>query len=82
MNRILAVKRLANQIISRLDLTPPIDLDILYQYFDVELIYERNQHGIEAYSELKSDLKVIINPELNSYEPRRKIMPVSETHQY
>lgn len=42
MNRILAVKRLANQIISRLDLTPPIDLDILYQYFDVELIWNRS----------------------------------------
>lgn len=72
MNRISAVKRLANQIISRLNLTPPIELDLLYQYFDVELIYERNQHGIEAYSELKNDLKVIINPELNSYEPRRR----------
>lgn len=72
MSRITAVKKLANGIISSLGLTPPVDLNLLYQHFEIDLVYEDNYLGIEAYSELNNKPKVVINPELTSYEPRRR----------
>ena len=72
MNRIANVKKRANKIISSLGLTPPVDLNLLYEYFNIDLVYESNYFGIEAYSELNKNCKVVINPELISYEPRKR----------
>lgn len=72
MNRIAIVKKLANKIISKLKLIPPVDLELLYEYYGIDLVYESNYLGIEAYSELKKKPKVVINPELTSYVPRKR----------
>lgn len=78
MNRLAAVKKLANGIISSLGLMPPVDLNILYQHFDIDIVYESNYLGIEAYSELNKKPKVVINPELTAYEPRRRFTMAHE----
>lgn len=72
MNRIAIVKKLANKIISKLKLIPPVDLELLYEYYGIDLVYESNYLGIEAYSELNKKPKVVINPELTSYVPRKR----------
>lgn len=72
MNRLESIKKIANNLISRFELTPPIDIEDIYLKLGVQIEEESNQYGIEAYSDLSDKLTVFINPELTYYEPRRR----------
>ena len=72
MNRLESIKKIANNLISRFELTPPIDIEDIYLKLGVQREEESNQYGIEAYSDLSDKLTVFINPELTYYEPRRR----------
>lgn len=38
---------------------------------NIEIVEKRNQYGIEAYSELGDNLRIVINPEMTYYVQRR-----------
>ena len=71
MNRFNAVHNLAKRKIRQLGLIPPIDIEAVIQALNIEIIEERNQLGIEAYSELGDNPRIVINPEMTYYRQRR-----------
>lgn len=71
MNRIDSVHNLAKRKIRQLGLTPPINMEAVIASLNIEIIEKRNQFGIEAYSILEDNLKIVINPEMTYYEQRR-----------
>ena len=71
MNRFDAVHNLAKRKIKQLGLTPPINMEEVIASLNIEIVEERNQYGIEAYSELGENLRIVINPEMTYYKPRR-----------
>lgn len=71
-NRIKTIKKIANSIIEKYKLMPPINLETIYTNLGITLVEESNQYGIEAYSDLSDSLRVCINSELNYYAPRRR----------
>lgn len=68
MNRIDSVHNLAKRKIQQLGLIPPINMEAVITSLNIKIIEERNQLGIEAYSVLGDDLKIVINPEMTYYE--------------
>ncbi len=71
MNRFESVHNLAKRKAKQLNLTPPINVEKIINSLGINIIEERNQYGIEAYSELGDNPTIIINPEMTFYEPRK-----------
>ncbi len=71
MNRFEAVHNLAKRKIRQLGLTPPINVEEVIHSLGINYVEERNQYGIEAFSELGDNPKIVINPEKTYYEPRK-----------
>ncbi len=71
MNRFDAVHNLAKRKIKQLELTPPINMEEVIHSLNIEIVEESNQYGIEAYSELGDNLRIVINPEMTYYKQRR-----------
>ena len=71
MNRLDSVHNLAKRKIRQLGLTPPINMEEVIHSLNIEIVEKRNQYGIEAYSELGDNLRIVINPEMTYYVQRR-----------
>lgn len=71
MNRFDSVHNLAKRKIRQLGLTPPINMEEVIHSLNIEIVEKRNQYGIEAYSELGDNLRIVINPEMTYYVQRR-----------
>lgn len=71
MNRLKAVQNLAERKREQLGLVPPINMDEVVSLLGIEVIEERNNYGIEAYSILGDSVRIVINPEMTYYIPRR-----------
>lgn len=72
MNRLDAVHNLAKRKVEQYGLVPPVNLYPVFESINVEIVEESNYLGIEAYSKLDNNPKVIINPEITYYEPRKQ----------
>lgn len=72
MNRVDAVHNLAKRKVKQYGLIPPVDLYPIYKDINVQIIEKANELGVEAYSILDDNPKVIINPEVTYYKPRRQ----------
>lgn len=66
-----SAKAFASKLVDEKGLIPPIDPLALIKERGVEVLEEKNQYGIEAYSYLGKSLKIVINPEFN-FMPRRR----------
>ena len=69
-NRFAAAKKFATDIIRKNELSPPINPRDIIDSFNIKIIEESNNYGIEAYSSLNDDVCITINPEFTF--PARK----------
>lgn len=71
MNRFSKAKKFAKRIVEKEKLTPPVDIIKLYEDRNIKIEEMKNQYGIEAYSTLNNNPKVVINTEI-AYGPRKR----------
>lgn len=69
-NRFAAAKKFATDIIRKNKLSPPINPRDIIDSFNIKIIEESNNYGIEAYSSLNDAVCITINPEFTF--PARK----------
>ena len=69
VNRFLTARKFAQRIINSKNLVPPIDPRKLLQDRGIEIVTKDNQYGIEAYSHLSGEKRVVLNTEF-FFEPR------------
>ena len=71
MNRLVSVKKLANRIVKKYGLIPPVDPVPIIESLGYRVIEGLNHFGIEAYTNLGNSNEIYINTEV-SFAPRRK----------
>jgi len=71
MNRFVAVRKLAHKTVEKYSLSPPVNVETVFEALNIVIKEEENQYGIEAYSSLKDDIQVVMNTEV-TYIPRRR----------
>ena len=77
-NRLSLVRRRANALYEKYDLSVPVDLDIIIRKKHIEVSYEENQVGIDGLCKLqKNPPKIILNTEI-TFEPRRRFTMAHE----
>lgn len=69
MNRFVAARKFAKRLVEKRKLTPPVDVRKIFEDMNIEIEEKENQYGIEAYSYLNSNVKVVINTEI-TFAPR------------
>lgn len=70
-NRFAAVRKIAKRLVESNQLEPPIDIEKIYRKMNIKIEEKENQYGIEAYSYLNDDIRVVINSEI-TFRPRRR----------
>ncbi len=71
INRFDSARKFAHNIVEAKNLTPPIDPTDIIKSYNIELVENENQHGVEAYADLNEAPKITINTEI-SLPARRK----------
>ena len=66
-NRFGAVRKIARRLVENNQLEPPIDIEKIYQNMNIKIQEKENQYGIEAYSYLNDDIRVVVNSNIMQF---------------